>query len=470
MKVEFSKPFADPKLVTSVGSWLAVPGTDSYELRFRGLGRYVRKRETPTGKAPQRLLGQFNSQVDGILEAGHLAPWVCNQEYRMDGYCSRDNPWLIHGNPAETLHFLAQAVPLLAPPKRKQTVEYLKRERRDYSPEKTALLLGGRGARRESYYLSEEFLLDKPPGVSNINHNRGMNFFLKWKVLPPENVFYLSEYYSLVEGEGLKPQLPSICSVLEPYLKRTDWATGSTFQWPGHFYVGAYSAGGLGRRNREPWFGNGGVVDINNRFLAAIGLVRLGRLAGDRDVETLGWGQLARNAALRFAVGKMTAHLYKTGTMTLGYSYYEPDNVAPAEEQTRPELDVRLPYVIDEYGMSFSARSKLPVHTKGLIALHNVTPELGAFLKDWLKDETERYFHAFETNLPEWYLAWAGVSLASESTRLWPHDSYQTFMAHALVLDSSPEWLEKHLDLPWQARGDLYYLQKLVETIRAYGR
>jgi len=42
-------------------------------------------------------------------------------------------------------------------------------------------------------------------------------------------------------------------------------------------------------------------------------------------------------------------------------------------------------------------------------------------------------------------------------------------MAHALVFQSPPQWLEKHLDLPWQARGDLYYLHKLVATLDAYG-
>ena len=49
------------------------------------------------------------------------------------------------------------------------------------------------------------------------------------------------------------------------------------------------------------------------------------------------------------------------------------------------------------------------------------------------------------------------------------YDSYALYMAKALILEETGDELEKYLDVPAFARGDLYYIQKLVATIENYG-
>ena len=51
-----------------------------------------------------------------------------------------------------------------------------------------------------------------------------------------------------------------------------------------------------------------------------------------------------------------------------------------------------------------------------------------------------------------------------------PEDSYQLFMLNAWVLDAKPAELAWWRDVPWLARGDLYYIHKLAETIKSYGQ
>ena len=124
--------------------------------------------------------------------------------------------------------------------------------------------------------------------------------------------------------------------------------------------------------------------------------------------------------------------------------------------------------MLDEYGMTFSHVTRSAGHTGGLIPLYGAVPETAQFARDFLREELRRCYKTYEEALPDWHVAWGGSSLRRESSLCFPTDSYQTFLANALVLEESPAWLEKHMDVPWQARGDLYYIHKLIEVIRAY--
>ena len=50
-----------------------------------------------------------------------------------------------------------------------------------------------------------------------------------------------------------------------------------------------------------------------------------------------------------------------------------------------------------------------------------------------------------------------------------PSDAFQLFLARAWVLDERPGQLALWIDVPWLARGDLFHMNKLAATIRAYG-
>ena len=55
---------------------------------------------------------------------------------------------------------------------------------------------------------------------------------------------------------------------------------------------------------------------------------------------------------------------------------------------------------------------------------------------------------------------------AAGRERLWLR--YSLFTARAWVLGDSGKSLQGRLDVSWTARGDLFYMHKLAETIKAY--
>jgi len=153
----------------------------------------------------------------------------------------------------------------------------------------------------------------------------------------------------------------------------------------------------------------------------------------------------------------MTWHLYDRGLLT--FNEYQKDKVQ----------DSRVPYAVDEYGMSI--RLKITNYQpNGMTVLRDAVPELGAFARDFLKTETMAYIDNMTVQMPHWYLAWVEQGVEDESGCPLPQDQYQTFMAYAWVAEKPAAWLEQRVDLPWTDRGDLFYLHKLVETMRAWER
>lgn len=456
--VEFSPKAYDIRHVTSLGSFLAIPDVDSYEIRFKGLRRYVDARPVVSGQDTNAWKIELVDQVRRILDAGHLAPWFRVRKI-CDGWVGNFFPQtanLVHANPGEILYFLAEALPLLPADLQDRARAYMRRERAEYPPEKISFLLGGQGARRESYPLTESFLADVPQdkNFNNINYSRGTNFFVSHKLIPPISIYYLASYYAAAGGGDLAQAWPDIQAIADPYLKQMDWASGSAHRWPGLYSPYKYQRWTT-LRTIDYWHGAGGVVDASQAFAAAVGQIRLARMAKDSAAEELGWGLLARNAALRYALGRMPGYFYRQGLLS----------VAPGQKSI--EQDIRVPFFLDQYGVSV----RLWIYDdNGLTMLHDMTPELGLFMKDHLAPETHRYYDQFTDRLPTWHLAWSEQTLDGESNRLIPQDVYETFMAHAWVFDSPADWLNKHLDLPWQPRGDLYYLGKLIETARVAAR
>ena len=217
----------------------------------------------------------------------------------------------------------------------------------------------------------------------------------------------------------------------------------------------------------------GGVVDANHAFAASVGQVRLARQAGDNDFEAEGWGLLARAAAQRFSYATLLDYLYKTGTFL------------PRPGWESANEDIRVPFIADEFGVTFAMKRdeghggpRIGTQLSGpwysyhgrLLPLGDITPELGMFLGEHAADYSRPYFQAFEYNIPNWFLACLESTVNFESNFAHPMDAYQAFMGHAFVFGGEPQWLEKHADLPWWPRGDLYYLGKIIETLRAYAR
>lgn len=475
LPLEFSAPSSDPKHVTGVGSYMVVPGVESYEIRFPGLSKYAIRPEPGQGQAPERLTAALGREVEKIIEAGHLAPWMCMMKSIWSSNYPEATRHLVHANPSETLYHLSEALSFLEPALRQRAIEYMKKERTEYPPETAGIRQGGEGARRESYPLSEEFLQplkpgQRPPSRSMIDFHHFDNFYVRNKLIPPETLLHLAGYYKAVDGEGLAGAWPGIQAIFSPYLERSDWATGGAYRWPDQYRISQYRPTSPAVPHAsDNVYGLGGVTDANNRFSACVGLVRLAQMAADKDVENMAWGLLAKTAAARFAMGKMAGHLYARGVMTLPAKYSDSETAGLAME--KPGDDVRAPHALDEFGMMLTVKSGCYYNgAVGLILMRDAAPELGAFARDFLREETRRYFARFEMNIPHWYFAWVESTVSNESTNSRVNDGYQAFMAHAWALGDSAQWLETHLDVPWHPRGDLLYMQKLVETIRAYAQ
>jgi len=101
-----------------------------------------------------------------------------------------------------------------------------------------------------------------------------------------------------------------------------------------------------------------------------------------------------------------------------------------------------------------------------LNAFQNLTPELGAFLRDYLKPESLMYIRAVEENQPEWHIALAEQFLGAEWNYVLPFNAYQVFLAKLWVEEIPPLDMARYLDVPWCERGDLYYIHKLSEVLR----
>jgi hypothetical protein len=97
-----------------------------------------------------------------------------------------------------------------------------------------------------------------------------------------------------------------------------------------------------------------------------------------------------------------------------------------------------------------------------------MVPELARLLADKVKADAEIYVDKVEAFSPQWYAAFAEGVLGQEHNLSHPIDSFQIFMAKALIQQEPPENLARYVDIPWLEAGDLFYAQKLAETIKAY--
>jgi hypothetical protein len=70
--------------------------------------------------------------------------------------------------------------------------------------------------------------------------------------------------------------------------------------------------------------------------------------------------------------------------------------------------------------------------------------------------------------MPSWYVARCTTNINAEFWHTAPQEAYQVFLLRAWVLGEGGGKLEGYLDTPWMQRGDLYYIHKLAETIKAH--
>ena len=158
-----------------------------------------------------------------------------------------------------------------------------------------------------------------------------------------------------------------------------------------------------------------------------------------------------------------------------GYlGYLELEQLAGEPETTivRNELDRLMALRVEQFSKdsAYAHIYELPdVYCRTLSVSSNfmfLVPELAQHLRENALTEVEAAIQEYETIAPYWFVSLADEGYA-ENPKAPLYDAHSLFMAHALILQESGEALQKYLDVPAFARGDLFYIQKLVATIEA---
>ncbi|HSL29846.1 MAG TPA: hypothetical protein VK900_11650, partial [Anaerolineales bacterium] len=96
-----------------------------------------------------------------------------------------------------------------------------------------------------------------------------------------------------------------------------------------------------------------------------------------------------------------------------------------------------------------------------------LVPELAAYLQDHAMVKVQGALSEYEELAPYWFVSFAGEGFAENALNTL-YDSQALFLAKAWIMEEPGTGLEQYLDVPAFARGDLFYIQKLVATINAY--
>lgn len=485
-----------PGPVCMLGPLTGVKDTDAYTWQLKGLSKYVLSRQIPAaGQASPALVNELTAQVARITQAGHLRPWLFLVNVPGSGAAERGDVYW--DNPGEVLYLVAEILPLLRPEDARKLREWMRSERQTFAPESMSTMPYGDGAAREPVSPDKRLIAQW--------QDKTLAFRTKGPV-GAWNLYGLACYYDCT-GEKPTPQVMARCTdIVKAQLEHRDWAT---LYWQ-RGYTPAFNA----------------IHGVNQLFAGYVGYIRLARLAGDSEAESLGWGLLGRTAALRFAMGKYTQFLHDTHQFNPGYGIGKKNVEFLAEPQTiqvetdaakyaipkdpawwvkahagiwmgelvtwswtRPIDNVRQVERLDETGVDVwewggvdcggTGQKRLNDPRKGfwykricphLLPFRDMTPELAEFLGDHLKPEVRAFCDRIVENQPHWYLTYAEAILSAEISFNLPCDAYGHFLARAWILKETPQTLEKYVDVPWAPTGDLYYLHKLAETIKATNR
>jgi hypothetical protein len=98
-----------------------------------------------------------------------------------------------------------------------------------------------------------------------------------------------------------------------------------------------------------------------------------------------------------------------------------------------------------------------------------LVPELANYLHDHALVKVQAALTEYELLAPYWFVPFAEEGFGENAINPL-YDTQALFLANAWILKKPGATLEKYLDVPAFARGDLFFLQKLVAAINAYER
>lgn len=447
----------DSGLLTYCGPYVVMDKSESYTATIQGMGKYAWEAPSvapaPAARRPAgaaAVQAELAAEIDKVLAAGHLAPvnlpWKVAFGWGAFHFSSVRH---LYSAPGQTLSTLARALPFLDADRQQRLRAYLEQERRSFPPEVLAHLPSDTGARREAWSLSPAFI------KAETNKLRDQSFHVRTKTVPAQALYDLACYYAAVGFGKMAEDGFELGSAVKksagPWLQREEWATLGWRAWP------------LDQRDPQ-YYGSYGwsqAVDANRLAVALVGLARLARASKDEALGGRAMAELARALAHRYAVGRYASWLYKQ------------KDILPAPEGFRPEDDPREVAVSEAHAVLGYGRNQygpLPYFNDEEGPYAAMSPELARFFADHLKPQAESFARATASFHPDAFLTLGTPRRCAEWWHNYPQDPHQIFLVHAWILGKDGEWLRRHLDVPLVPLGDLYHMDKLVATLRAYGQ
>lgn len=450
LNINFSAPIINADLNTEFGPVYGVENTQSYTWTYNGLKSFVdaKRISLDSGQAPAELEQELEAQVNKVTSSGHYAPWIYSDHIPTSDFLG-DIYWL---NPADELYHLVEIAEVLPESVKGQLTNYIRAELSAYPPQDIYNLPLNQGTVRQGFSVSS------PEAISGWPVQRPDVFL---KRVPLFNLYAISRAYDLL-GDSLPADLFNKAQgILNNAMSEQDWAT---FYWFKGF------------EDRPE-----AVINANRHFAGMIGFTRLAKKANDLSSAHLGYALLAKAAILRIGLAKYPRYLYSSGLVEL-----------PAQSDWQVRMtggkwvgyifnyqwasgfqDARQVNGINQFGVELLDHSGDPEIYHSLINSHltafrDMVPEMGRLLNEDAKADADIYINRTTSNTPHWYASFAEATLGLEHNLNHPMDAFQLFLAKAWIDMDTQDHLAKFADIPWLQQGDLFYMQKLAESIRAY--
>jgi len=436
MPIVFDKERTDTNYRTAFGPYWVIDGAEQYNWTVKGVGKYVDTPPPPglSNKQSKPVETELEAEIDKMLAENYLAPWI----YETRRFGPMGNVyWRM---PSETAYYLGQVMPVLDKEHQQRVREYLEQYYKQFPFLETVSLPTFKGPRRERYN----------PGNDQYYANKGAPDRITFAV-----VRGLQAYYSAVDQRPCDEVWQKVQLLMAESLRGCEWATG----------------GWCVDKSPEPIPPSKRVITtdlelptkITNRHLSnLIATIRLARKCGQADSPAvdMAWGRVAREFAYRLALAKYPYWLCPPGGPT---PFDEPNwNAHSGANAVRTMNQFEVNCWDHTQDWRWSA----------YVAYLEMTPEVGRFLCDFAKEESVAFLKAVDRTWPQWWLANMTSEIGNDSSSglVQPVNTYSLYMANAWIRRLEPHILARQADVSWTARGDLFYLHKLAETIKAYRR
>jgi len=464
----------DGDIPTEFGPVMGIEDTDTYTWSLSGMKRFTDSKQILTSPSvpseASYIVTRLTSEVDKLFDPSgnpiHFEPWAEGGDTPNKGDFRGGLYFL---NPADTINSLTEILTALPQGDAMTKLQsYINNEIAAYPPQDIYQIPFTDGERRGPFSTNEDIKQFSTDVWDTIVQYR-KDILLKRVSL--YNFYPLARYYEISNDSLPSDIMGKATTVFNKDMSDQDWAT--------MYWLNGYE----GLTDEV-------AVTASNRFVAGIlGYIKTAQLASDTAAEQLGRAVLAKALVQRIGMDQYPAYYEQSGLTVLPKTTqgaaipgWQPDFtaarwVAPLFNYSWNSSadDARLAWRINGLGVRLGDFSG-SIASGGWdddtyatqIGYRDMVPHLAYILSTFEPEKARLYLDKATTLIPNWYAAFSEGVIGNEHNINRAVDSYQLFMAKAWIEKDAAQNLEKYIDIPWLSKGDLFYMQKLAETIKAY--